>query len=159
MKNLRQSNRLYKPSIVIEDLFDSLFKENTLSMSISKVIQQLVRLCVANYNETYFNDEQKIDNFIEENDSLIDDVVKILEFYADIYLVAFNRAQRYFSLKQFENIDLNNLNSSIITSNVIKKWVIGSFRSNLLLDESVREIIDSNEFGTGTARYIFWWRR
>jgi len=142
MKSLRQDPDLYKPSIIIEDLFDEMFVEGTISNSISKVIQQLLRLKISEYKTKHFQSEDNVDEFINTNENVLEDVIKILELYSKIYLFAFNRSQRELSIRFFKFVDASNISSSIHTTNIIKKWSIGSFSSNTLTANEVEEQLE-----------------
>lgn len=90
---------------LIEDYFDECCNENNFIFNyICHNIKSILRLLDPNYKEKLFENESQVDDYILNNDDLINKVIEIIEIFSNYYLLYFDRISRANYFKFFTKI-------------------------------------------------------
>lgn len=148
------------PHIIIKDNFEKIFENtNYSSFAFGKIIefiQDILRMSVKDYLDLSINNEADIDNIIENNASLVNEVISLLEIYSDFYLIYSSRIQRLHALKVFNwqkkeianSVFINGTNNALPLNGIISKHssVYSNFKDAMNLSNSDNvSIIDKEE--------------
>jgi hypothetical protein len=148
------------PYIILEDRFDSIFKNDNSNKfvfyKIIDIIQDLLRMRVADYKAKAITSEEDIDSILAEDEEIISEVINLLELFSDIYTLYTARLQRLQSIKIFEwqekSIEhaagISGTNTSFLYNGIISKHsnVYNTFKDAMGIGASKQiDIITSDE--------------
>lgn len=154
-RNFRDSEAY--PHFILNDKFDSIFKENNsksyVFYKIIDIIQDLLRMNIANYTERSITNEGDIDTLIEDYQDVKSDVIDLIELFSSVYSLYSARLQRVQALKIFEwqpksinystRIPIGDTNPSFLLNGIISKHsnVYNTFKEAMRLSSDKRVTI------------------
>ena len=155
LENIPEDQKFF----TIEDFFDECCNEKNLVFNkICKNISSILRVLDPEYSSQSFDSEELIDAYVENNSFILDYIIKVIDFYSNLYLTYLGRIQRSYAIKAFrkssqksvisngvfniENISSYSCYDKEIHENSYSdiKKIIDSFESNnfLNLDSSIK---------------------
>jgi hypothetical protein len=154
------------PYIIIKDQFDNIFKsvnkESFVFFAIIDSIQDMLRLSIKDFVKLNFNNEDDIDSLISSNESILSDVIELIELFSELYLVYTSRMQRLQAIKIFkwQKKDIDHglpgrgQNSNFPYNGIISKHsnVYNTFKNVMSLDNNDNIDIITNRQSTDIVK-------